>query len=188
MTIEEFKLRHKTCKRYIDKKALILGSFFIFEYIVRCKMFSNQWISYFILPLAFMTPVLIFVILRSMRDKYCDGYIYRRVTWIYGNRLMLLSALVEAFFIYIYNEFIAPDNLASVQSAMASQLESSINEFGKVISVDTLTQYLSLLKETPIPSAIEAAKDSFISTLFYGCILILLISFIVKGRPKSVES
>ena len=103
---------------------------------------------------------------------------------------MLFAGLIEAGFIYVYNEFLVPTNLVNVHNQMIAQyeevmttIENMPNKSGMISSMSTLMQEsIDLLKQTPVPSAIETAMTMLSNDIFYGMIIMIFVAPIIKKK------
>jgi len=176
--------------QYLMKMALPLGGYFIFEYLVRNYSASNLYLGFLTLPMMIVTVFLVYRIMKGMRDQLLEGQISGFMAWTFGTQLMLFAGLIEAAFIYIYNEFIVPTNLMTVQEQMIAQYEGvlkTIEEMpeksGLVSSAMTMMQdTIEVMKETPVSSAIEAAMTMLSNDIFFGMFMMAFIAPIIRKR------
>ena len=176
--------------QYLMKMALPLGAYFIVEYLVRNYSASNIFLGFLNLPMMVITVVLVFIIMKGMRDKLLDGHIPGFMAWTFGVQLMLFAGLLEAAFIYVFNEFIVPTNLVTVHQQMLIQYQEVLdtvkalpNQGNMVASATKLMQdTIDLLKETPVSSPIETAMSMLSNNVFYGMFIMLFVAPIIKKK------
>lgn len=185
MQIDRQQLEQRArINNFLMKAALPLGIFFIFEYMLTVWSSGNIFMGMLRLPLFLGTPVLLFITMRTLRDKVMGGSIGGFQTWVFGVQMMLFAALIEAAWIYVYNEFLAPDNLLDLQTAAIAQYEES----AAIIAVNPklqpllhpLNQMVESLKNAPVPTAIEAAVQIVSNDLFIAIVLMIPISLVIK--------
>lgn len=177
----------KLVNEYLMKWALPLGLFFIVEYWLRNASSTNVMLSFLTFPLMLVTPVALWWILRNLRQKVLSNMMLGIQAWSFGVQLMFFAGLLEALFIYVYNQFIHPTNLLEVQQAALAQYNEAyhlVKGMGTMrqlepILLDTYNQ----LKEAPVPSAIETAINALSNDIFIGMILMIPIAFIVRKKP-----
>ncbi|MCF0180208.1 MAG: DUF4199 domain-containing protein [Bacteroidales bacterium] len=173
---------------YLMKMALPLGGYFIIEYLVRNYSASNIFLSLLTFPMMLITVFLVYWIMKRMRDKLLNGKISGFMAWTFGTQLMLFAGLLEAAFIYIYNEFVVPTNLLDMQTQMIAQYEDvmktieAMPEKSELLnSANTMMQdTINVLKETPVSSPIEAAMSMLSNDIFFGMLMMLFIAPIIR--------
>ena len=176
--------------QYMMKMALPLGAYFIIEYLVRNYSASNIFLGVLSLPMMLLTVFFVYKIMKRMRDKLLEGRITGFMAWTFGTQLMLFAGLIEAAFIYIYNEFIVPTNLMNIHEQMIEQYESVMKTIealpeksGLVTSASTMMQdTLNVLKETPVSTAIETAMSMLSNDIFFGMIIMAFIAPIIRKK------
>jgi len=178
--------------QFLMKAALPLGGYFIFEYIIRNLSASHMLLGLLNIPMMIVTVVLVYFIIKTMRNKCLDGYIAGFYAWTFGVQLMFFAGLIEAAFIYIFNEFLFPTNLVTVRDQLLVQYEdvlasvkslSNGSEFvGSMSSM--MEETIEALKKTPVASAIETAITMLSNDIFYGMIMMLFIAPIIKKHRQ----
>jgi hypothetical protein len=92
---------------------------------------------------------------------------------------MLFAALPEAAFIYVYNQWIAPDALHLIAQNTVRALETWQQTLGTdALSSDTIDLY----RQAATPTAIEAAVQTLSQDVMIGIFLMLIIAPIVRRR------
>ncbi len=174
---------------YLMKMAVPLGAWFIVEYLIKNAIYSNMLLSFLVFPMMIVTPIALWWILRKLRRDYLYDAILGIQAWTFGVQLMFYAGLIEALFIYVFNEFIKPDNLYVIQQAAIEQYE---NVQKTLLASDGFAKYaprfqevIDTLKESPILSPIETAITSLTNNLFFGIILMIPIALIVRKKPKT---
>lgn len=173
---------------YLMMMALPLGLWFIVEYLMKCAAMRNIYLSLVTTPLMVVTPIALWYILRRLRRQILDDKISWFQAWTFGTQLMFFAGLIEALFIYIYNEFLFPNNLAEIQASMIAQYEESFETlrsagaFSSMLS--SIEDAIDIMREAPIASAIETAITQLSSDIFQGMLLMAVIAFIVRKREE----
>jgi len=179
----------KMVNNYLMKMAIPLAAWFIVEYLIKNAMTSNVLLSFLVIPMMVVTPIAIWWILRKMRREYLNDGIHGLQAWTFGVQLIIYAGILEAFFIYIYNEFIKPGNLQAVQKAIIEQYEDvqksllSSSAFGQYSSM--LQEMIDTLKETPVLSPIQTALSTLSNDILIGTILMIPIALIVRKKPDN---
>lgn len=175
--------------QYLMKIALPLGGYFIIEYLVRNYSASNLLLGLLNIPMMAITAVLLFVIIRALRDKILDGHISGLYAWTFGVQLMFFAGLIEASFIYIYNEFLFPDNLLNVHNLMIEQYKEVLTSLQSLQSSGTsatltnmMTDTIEIMEKTPVSSAIESAITMLSNNIFYGMIIMMFEAPIIRKK------
>ena len=178
---------------YLMKMALPMGVWFIIEYMLRNAAAHNVLLGLISTPMMIVTPIALWYIIRNLRRQFLDDRIAGFQAWTFGTQLMFFAGLIEALFIYIYNEFIFPGNLAEIQQALIAQYEdaaASIRSLGVMTNMlGTLEETIEAMKQMPVSSPIETAISQLSTDIFYGMILMIPIALIVrkKANPENNE-
>ena len=173
---------------YLMKMALPLGIWFIVEYVLRCAATRNVLLSLVTTPMIIVTPIAVWYILRQLRRRLLEDRMSWFQAWTFGTQLMFYAGLLEALFVYIYNEFLYPNNLAEMQAAVITQYEESMatlrsaGAFSSMLS--SIEDAIDIMREAPIASAIETAITQLSSDIFQGMLLMAVIAFIVRKREE----
>ena len=192
MQIDRQQLEQRArINNFLMRAALPLGFFFIFEYMLTVWSSGNIFLGVLRLPLLLGTPVLLFITMRTLRDKVMGGTIGGFQAWVFGVQMMLFAALVEAAWIYVYNQVIAPDNLYDMQTAAIDQYEQSVAMLSQSSQFQPLLQRMNgmvaELKDAPVPTAIEAAVQMVSNDLFIAILLMIPISLIIKRQQNTQQ-
>lgn len=173
---------------FLMKWALPLGLYFIVEYWVRNASTTNVMLGFLTFPLMLLTPVALWWILRRLRQRVMSNMLLGIQAWSFGVQLMFFAGLIEALFIYVFNQFLSPNNLMDVQQAAIAQYQEAYNlihSLGTAAWLEpTIQETLQTLQEAPVPSAIDAAITALSNDIFIGMMLMIPIAFIVRRRPK----
>ena len=171
---------------YLMKMALPMGVWFIIEYLMRNAAAHNVMLGLISTPMMIVTPIALWYIIRNLRRQILDDHISGFQAWTFGTQLMFFAGLIEALFIYIYNEFIFPGNLIEIQQAIIVQYEdaaASMHSMGVMTGLlSTLEETIEAMKEMPVSSPIETAISQLSTDIFYGMILMAPISLIVRKK------
>jgi len=172
---------------YLMKMALPLGIWFIVLYLLRNLAASHVTLVLVTTPLALVTPIALWWILRRLREQL-GGYMMGFQLWVFGVQLMFFAGLIEGLFIYVYNEFLKPGNLVRVQEAAIRQYEDVIGTLKPTGQYDSWLQVfqeqLDALKEAPLLSPIETAVSTLSQDMFIGMILMIPIALILRRMPQ----
>lgn len=177
-----------TINQFIMRAALPLGGYFIVEYLIRNYSATHLFLGFLTIPMMIVTPFLLFFTLRRLRDRVLGGKITGFMAWTFGVQLMLFAGILEASFIYVFNEFIVPTNLVDVRNQMLEQYEYVLtqvqalpNNTGMIATMtDTMQQTLEMLNESPVASAIETAISMLSNDVFFGMIIMAIVAPIVR--------
>ena len=193
MTIQEQIERSRKISQYIMQTAVPMGLWFIVEYLLTALAMKNVALTFIRTPMMLLTPVLLFIALRRLRDiHFADDEFGRFRCWYYGVQLMFFGGLIEAVGIAVFNQWIVPSNLAEMHSAMLSQyqqviemLQNSGNTTSLNSLTDTLTQMKSQLEEMPVETPVGAAVNMLSNDVLYGIIWSLPFSFLLHRKPSA---
>ena len=174
------------------KTALPLGGYFILEYLIRNYTASNIFLGLLNIPMMVVTVVLLYIVIKRLRDRYLEGVITAFMAWTFGVQLMFFSGLIEASFIYVYNEFIVPTNLMTVHEQLIAQYDSAIEAVESLASANSMASSMlpmmqemsAMIKEMPVSSAIETAISMLSNDIFYGMLIMAIVAPIVRRRVK----
>ncbi len=176
---------------FLMRAALPIGLYFIFEYMLTVWSAGNIFMGMLRLPFLLGTPILLYISMRKLRDNVMGGTIGWFRAWLFGLQMMLFAALVEAAWIYLYNEFIAPENLYEMQSAAIAQYEESAAMLAQSSQMQSVlrpfNEAVETLKEAPVPTAIEAAVQMVSNDLFIGILLMIPISLLIQRKTNTTE-
>lgn len=172
--------------QYLMKIALLLGGYFIIEYMVHNYSATNILFGLLNLPMMAITVILVYCIIRNLRDKLFDGKIAGFIAWTFGVQLMFFAGLIEAAFIYVYNEFIVPTNLVTVHDQLIAQYEEVLTTLETTgigsSMISMMQETIELLKQTPVASAIETAITMLSNDIFYGMIIMTFLAPIIRKK------
>lgn len=174
---------------FLMKAALPLGLWFIVEQLVRYQMSHNVMLSMLLVPMMALLPFALWWILRRLRRQVLGDAITWMQAWSFGTQLMFFSGLIEALFIYTYNEFLVPGNLLDMQQGLLMQTEQSlkaIQDAGIMAGAESqLRDAIEQMRQMPIASPIESAINQLSSDIFYGMMLMIPIAFLISRKPKN---
>lgn len=176
--------------QYLMKIALPLGGYFILEYLIRNYSATNIFLGLLNIPMMCITVVLVYFIVKKLRDSLLEGKIAGFFAWTFGVQLMFFAGLIEAAFVYIFNEFIVPGNLVNVHNQLIGQYENvlatieQMPEKSAMVSSMTpmLQEMIDLAKEAPVSNAIETAITMLSNNIFYGMIIMMFVAPIIKKK------
>ncbi len=179
-----------TVNQFLMKTALPLGGYFIIEYLIRNYTASNIFLGLLNLPMMAVTAVLLFLSIRKLRDLLLDGQISGFMAWTFGVQLMFFAGLIEAAFIYLFNEFLVPTNLVTVHNQLVAQYESALTTIEGMASASNMAasmipmvkEMIELLKDTPVATAIETAISMLSNDIFYGMLIMAFVAPIVRKK------
>lgn len=178
----------KLVNEYLMKMALPLGIFFIVEYLVRNAAATHVLLGLLTYPMMMVTPVALWWILRRLRQRVLSNMMLGIQAWSFGVQLMFFAGLIEALFIYVFNQFLYPTNQMEVQQAAIAQYDEAYHLIKGMGGMQQLLPYLEetlkTLKEAPVPSAIDTAISALSNDIFIGMFLMIPILFIVRRKPN----
>jgi hypothetical protein len=171
------------------KSAFVLSLFFIVEYWLTSFVMTHIFTDglalgllvacFLVMLLKLAAPVGLFYILRRLREQLPGVPFPGLVAWSLGVRVMLFAALPEAAFIYVYNQWIAPDALHLIAQNTVHALET----WQQTLGADALsTETIDLYRQAATPTAIEAAVQTLSQDVMIGIFLMLIIAPIVRRR------
>lgn len=191
MTIEEKvtgSLKASTQRRYL---ALILGAWFILEYLQLIASTHNIMFTLLRTPMMVVTPLLVFFLVRYQRQKFFKGDFIWLQGFYYSIQFVLYAGLLEAFFCLVLNKWIMPNNLAEMHTSMIQQYEEMWQLLQNTPYTSFANMYsatLETLKEAPIETPINAAINLLSTDMLYGTFFGIINGFILKQEPKSEKS
>ncbi len=173
---------------YLMKMAVPLAAWFIVEYLIRNAMYSHIMLSFLIFPMMLVTPVALWWLIRKLRRDFLGDAILGIQAWSFGVQLMFYASLIEALFIYVFNQFVRPGNLHRIQQAAIEQYENVRQTLAASGSFERymprLQQAIDALKEAPVLSPIETAISTLSNNLFIAIALMIPIALIVRRHPQ----
>lgn len=173
---------------YLMKMALPLAGWFIVEYFVRNASATHVLLSLLTIPMMIFTPIIIWRIMRKLRREILFDTIHGIQAWSFGVQLTFFAGLIEALFIYVYNQFLFPGNLAAVMQASIAQYEEVYNTLKELNAYPTMLpkfqETLDALKEAPIPSPIEAAIEQLSNEIFLALLYMIPLAVILRKKPQ----
>ena len=193
MTIQEQIERSRKISQYIMQTAVPMGLWFIVEYLLTALAMKNVALTFIRTPMMLLTPVLLFIALRRLRNIYfSDDEFGRFRCWYYGVQLMFFGSLIEAVGIAVFNQWIVPSNLAEMHSAMLSQYQQVIEMLQNSNSgaplgslTDTLTQMKTQIEDMPVETPVGAAVNMLSNDILYGILWALPFSFLLHRKPSA---
>ena len=175
---------------YLMKMALPVAVWFVAEYMLRYASVSNLGLGFVLLPMMLVTPYLFFRILRRLRQTVLGDMMLGIQAWTFGVQMAFFAGLVEAMVIYVFHAFINPAALAdNVQATIAAyeQLTAQLQETGAYSSMqDMLQQNVELLKQAPIPSAIETAIATLSNEILLATLYMIPVALSVRKKPSTL--
>ena len=175
---------------YLMKMAVPLAAWFIVEYLIRNAMYSNVLLSFLVLPMMVVTPIALWWLIRKLRRDYLYDAILGFQAWSFGVQLMFYASLIEALFIYVFNQFIKPGNLHVIQKAAIEQFENVQNSLSSMKGFEKymprIQESIEALKEAPVLTPIETAISSLSNNLILAIVLMIPIALIVRKKPQQL--
>ncbi|MBQ0056336.1 MAG: DUF4199 domain-containing protein [Bacteroidales bacterium] len=177
--------------QYLMRAGMILGMWFVVEYLVFVQSQSHIIFSLLHAPMMLVTPVLLFILIKKMRNVFFQtrGFRFSQVV-IYSSQLMFFAGLIEAIFIYAYNQWLYPGNLLEMRDALIAQYDSlsqTITQMGSTLPpslVNTFNEARQILAESDINRPIEVAINALSNDVFYGLIWAIPFGLILKRRTS----
>lgn len=172
---------------YLMKMALPLGGWFVVIYLLRNAATTNVALSLITTPLALVTPIALWWIIRELR-KRLGGYIMGFQAWVFGVQTMFFAGLIEGLFIYVYNQFLRPGNLQVVRDAAIKQYNEVLTALKGLGAyqewIPKFEETAETLKNAPIETPIETAISALSNDMFLGMIFMIPIALILRKLPK----
>lgn len=173
---------------YLMKMALPLAVWFIAEYLLRNTATTHLGLSVIIVPMMLVTPFAVFRILRRLRRQVLSDMMLGLQAWTFGVQLAFFAGLIEAMFIYVYNQFLFPEAIAqNLQQtlAMYEQMMTQLKEAGVESTFwSDFSQTIEQLREAPIPSAIETAISSLSNEIMMAMLYMIPVALFVRKKPN----
>lgn len=174
---------------YIMKMALPLAVWFIAEYLLRYASTGNMMLSMVIVPMMLITPFAIFRILRNLRRNVLSDMMLGIQAWTFGVQMAFFAGLLEAMFIYVYNQFLYPNAIAeNIQQTitMYEQLTAQLKEAGAYSSFwGQFDEIIEQLKKAPLPSAIETAISALSNEITMAMLYMIPVALFLRKKPKT---
>lgn len=174
---------------YLMKMALPLGAWFIIEYLLRNAAARNVLLSFVTTPMMVVTPIALWYIIKRLRFTLLSDRMTWFQAWTFGTQVMFFGGLIEALFIYIYNEYVFPGNLMELQQATIAQYEeaaASLRAMGSFPSIlQPMQEAIDAMKELPVSSAIETAISQLSTDIFLGMLMMAVLAFFLRKKPEA---
>lgn len=180
--------------QYLMQAGTIMGMWFIVEYIVFVLATGNILLNFVHTPMMFVTPVLLFFLIRKLRNAIFPTGEFRFVqAFSYGVQLMFFGGLIEAFFIYAYNQWISPGNLLEMRQALLAQYAEVTEMMGTIPNNPlggtmgkAFTEAQEILAEAPVERPIEAAINALSNDITYGFLWMIPLAFILRRKSQQI--
>ena len=173
---------------YIMKMALPLAGWFVVEYLIRNAAASSLALNFMSLPMMLLTLGLTYYFIKRMRQTLLSGYIAGKLAWSCGVQMTFYAGLIEALFIYVFNQYISPGNLAATQEAtiqMYTDVLEQLKATGAYSSwLPKFEETRDQLRDMPIPSAIEAAISTLSNDLLFAIGYMIPLALIIRRKPN----
>lgn len=173
---------------YLMRAALPLAAWFVAEYMLRNAAASSLTLNVVAVPLMVVTPILLWRYLRKLRDELLGGMMLGIQAWVFGVQMAFFAGLIEALYIYIFNEWIQPGNIAAVQAATTEMYGSMLDQLKQTGAYSTwwadFEETLKQLKEMPVPSAIESAISALSNEIMMAMFYMIPLALFLRRRPK----
>lgn len=173
---------------YLMKMAMPLAVWFIAEYLLRNASAGNIMLSVVSVPLMLVTPFAVFRILRHLRQTVLSDMMLGIQAWTFGVQLAFFAGLIEALFIFIYNQYLFPTAIADNMQhtiALYEQMSSQLQEVGTNSSLfDALGQTIEEMKQMSVPSAIDTAISTLSNEIFLAMLYMIPVALCVRKKPN----
>ncbi|MBP5214401.1 MAG: DUF4199 domain-containing protein [Bacteroidales bacterium] len=179
----------------IMRAGFLLGLYFMLEYVV--TVWSTQYIllSLVHVPMMLLTVVLLFLLLRPLRILFADEGLSTLRAWTYGVQLMFFAGLLEALFVYVYNDWLYPDNLSEMHRAMIEQYRQAVDMMQAAKAdqsmpslMQTLHDSRKVIEEAPVQKPIEAAMSALSNDITYAVFWMIPLGFILRTKPQQTQN
>jgi len=193
MTLEEQIARSKAISQHILHISFVLGLWFVVEYFFLVLSTRSILMAALRTPMMIVTPIVLCILLYKLRNKFFENDMFGRFRcWVYGVQIMFYAGLIEAFFIVVYNQWIAPNNLVEMHNAMIAQYENVSNMYTQTPGAEqlmpgiskTLDESIKLLKESEIEKPFQAGITMLSNDIFYGSFWSLIFCFFLHQKSK----
>lgn len=177
--------------QFLMKAGLMLGVWFAIEYLI--TVFATQSILLAIVHTGAMCATVFFLfygVYKLRQTVFPNGFLYLQA-WLYGTELMFFGGLIEAIFIYAYNQWLAPNTQLQMRNALVAQYENvqqQMEALGNTSNAfiekwqQVMEQSLELIKTAPIERPIDLALTAISNDIFYGMIWMILFSFFLRKK------
>ncbi len=173
---------------YLMKMALPLALWFIVEYMLRNAAVTHLGLSFVLVPMMLVTPFAVFHILRRLRRSVLCDMMLGIHAWTFGVQLAFFAGLIEALFIYVYNQFLFPGAIAeNVQQTITAyeQMMAQLEEVGAGSTIATsFGSIVEQLKTAPIPSSIETAISALSNEILSATFYMIPVAFCLRKKPS----
>ena len=173
---------------YLMKMALPLAGWFIIEYMLHNLGTTPFIVSIISTPLMILTPVLVGYILLKLRRTLLSDMMLGLQVWTFGVQMVFFAGLIEALFIYVFNQFISPTNIADTLQAIIELLEKFYTMAQQVEGsnpqLTMIQEMIDTYRQAPIPSAIDTAISSLSSEIMMAMFYMIPVALIVRKKPK----
>lgn len=172
---------------YLMKAALPLAGWFIAEYLLRNAALTNLALNMVTVVLMLVTPYIIWRMLRRLRIEVLSNMMLGIQAWMFGVQLVFFAGLIEALFIYVFNEFISPNNLADTIHGTITTFQTMLDQLKAANAYSwawpMLEDTLQQLQSTPVPTAIDTAISALSNEIMSAMLYMIPLSFGLRRKP-----
>lgn len=177
--------------QFLMKAGMLLGLWFVVEYVL--TVLATQYILLAVVHAAAMFATIAFLavgVYKLRQTVFPNGFLYLQ-SWLYGTELMFFAGMIEAIFIYAYNQWLVPDNQLQMRGALVSQYENVMAQVEALGGANgammekwqgVMNQSLELLKSAPIERPIDLAIAALSNDIFYGMVWMTVLSFFFRKK------
>lgn len=169
---------------------LFLGMWFIGEYMLVVLTARNIFFSMLHTAMSAGIPICLFAASCVLRKRaFVHEFSWYRC-WNLGVRIVCYATLFEAAFIMIYNKWIDPTNLYTMQSGLLSQYESMTQMLQSqgglnATMVHELDKSIALMKEAGTPTPGQAAFSAVTTNLTAAIFWMTIVATLCYRRKQN---
>lgn len=160
---------------------LIFGAFFVLKFGLMVLSTRYPILVGLTWILIFGTPVLLYWMIRKLRDQELGGSIAFKEAFNFGFFAIFFGSLIETLFQFGYFEFVDTSFIANqvvqVTQAMDTMTESAPN--------DLLSRLTDLYKNAEIPSPIQMAFQGLFNSVVTGTFLSWICALLLRKQAPN---
>lgn len=170
----------------------MFGVWFAMGYLASLAALTNPAIAMAIMLLKIVSVVALFLAVRYLRNKVFPTNFTWLQSFVYGIQIAAFAGILDAFFVYVYNEWIYPENLQTIWQTSISQLNTQISQLRQMgggmmkSAVEGLQVAVRQLEEEGCGTPIKTAMGILAQDIQFGFIWMIIFSFFLrrKGYPE----
>lgn len=179
----------KQINEYLMRMAPFVALWYLLEVVVKELGYAHLLFSALTLPMMCFTPFFIGKIIVKLRKDWFCNVMTGFQAWTFGVQCAFYAALIEAFVLYIYNAFLDPSHLATAQAALIAQYETAYRYIEQTHLYDSalpkFQETLDMLKDTPVPSAIDESITLLSNEIFLAMIFMVPTALVIRKKDTA---